>query len=362
MAPRRVLVTGAAGFVGVHTVATLLREPEHFIVRALVRSPQKLAQALAPFGISTDAVELALGDITDAVAVRAALSGCDAVVHAAGFFAYGDPAAVARMQQTNVEGTRCVLTQSADAGMDPIVHVSSYLAQFPPRGKIQTAEDPVTQPGSPYARTKADAERIARTLQSAGAPVVILYPGAIQGPLDPTFGATPAYVATAIRDRNWLVTSAGRCYIDVRDVADLVRATLAPGLGPRRFMCGGPYESDAAVLALLRELTGRDIRAQRVPDTVLRIMGRLGDLYRLLTGRQPRIDYDVAMVLTRSVPCDDAPAVALLNRPFRDFRESMQDLLVWMRHAGHLSAEEAGPVLTSMAVERYGDSTQRPKK
>ena len=135
-----------------------------------------------------------------------------------------------------------------------------------------------------------------------------------------------------------------------------MRATLAPGLGPRRFMCGGPYETDAAVLALLRELTGRDIRAQRVPDTVLRIMGRLGDLYRLLTGRQPRIDYDVAMVLTRSVPCDDAPAVALLNRPFRDFRESMQDLLVWMRHAGHLSAEEAGP-LAAIAMERYGNGT-----
>jgi hypothetical protein len=67
------------------------------------------------------------------------------------------------------------------------------------------------------------------------------------------------------------------------------------------------------------------------------------------------------MVLTRSVPCDDAPAVALLNRPFRDFRESMQDLLVWMRHAGHLSAEEAGPAQTAMAMERYGDSTQRPK-
>ena len=361
MAPRRVLVTGAAGFVGVHTVATLLREPQNFIVRALVRSPQKLAQALAAFGISTDAIELALGDITDAAAVKVALSGCDAVVHAAGFFAYGDPAAVTRMQETNVEGTRCVLTQAADAGMDPIVHVSSYLAQFPPRGKIQTADDPVTQPGSPYARTKADAERVARALQESGAPVVILYPGAIQGPLDPTFGATPAYVATAIRDRNWLVTSAGRCYIDVRDVAALVRATLVPGLGPRRFMCGGPYETDAAVLALLRELTGRDIRAQRVPDAVLRVIGRLGDLYRRLTGRQPRIDYDVAMVLTRSVPCDDAAAMTLLGRPFREFRDSMEELLVWMRHAGHLSAEEAGPVLTAKTVERYGDGSQLPE-
>ena len=312
MAPRRVLVTGAAGFVGVHTVAALLREPQHFIVRAMVRSPQKLAQALAPFGIGCDAVERALGDITDAAAVHAALEDCDAVVHAAGFFAYGDPAAVLRMQETNVEGARCVLTQAAGAGMDPIIHVSSYLAQFPPQGKIQTAEDPVTQPGSPYARTKADAERIARALQASGAPVVILYPGAIQGPLDPTFGATPAYVANAIRERNWLVTSAGRCYIDVRDVADLVRAALVPGLGPRRFMCGGPYETDAAVLDVLKELTGRDIRAQRIPDALLRVMGRLGDIYRLLTGRQPRIDHDVAMVLTRSVPCDDAAAVALL--------------------------------------------------
>ena len=354
MAPRRILVTGAAGFVGVHTVATLLREPEHFSVRVLVRSPQKLAQALAAFGISAESIELAQGDITDAAVVDAALSGCDAVVHAAGIFAYGDPAAVLRMQATNVDGARCVLTRAVAARMDPIVHVSSYLAQFPPRGAIQTADDPVTQPCSPYARTKAEAERIARELQARGAPVVILYPGAIQGPLDPTFGATPAYIANAIRERNWLVTRSGRCYVDVRDVAALVRATLEPGLGPRRFMCGGPYETDAAVLQLLRELTGRDIRAQRVPDAVLRLMGRLGDLYRLFTGRQPRIDYDVAMVLTRSVPCDDAAAIALLGRPFRDFRTSMQDLLAWMVHAGHLSAEETGRSLAALAVERHG--------
>jgi hypothetical protein len=53
--------------------------------------------------------------------------------------------------------------------------------------------------------------------------------------------------------------------------------------------------------------------------------------------------------------------MTLLGRPFREFRDSMEELLVWMEHAGHLSAEEAGPALTAKAVDRYGDGSQLPE-
>jgi nucleoside-diphosphate-sugar epimerase len=344
----RVLLTGAGGLVGAHTVAALLAEPDRFAVRALARSPGKLHAALAPLGVRPAQLEVTQGDVTHPASVRAAVAGCDAVVHAAGLYS-ADVNDEALMQRTNVEGTRCVLEAAVAAGADPVVHVSSYLALFPPCGEMMGADDPVTTPQSAYARTKAEAETIARALQASGAAVVTLYPGAIHGPLDPTFGASPAYLADAIRTRRMLVNRGGRGYIDARDLAALIARTLEPGLGPRRFMCGGRHVADADVLRLLCKLTGQPIRALRIPGPVLRTMGRFGDLYRLLTGRAPALTYEAACVITRSVPCDDSAALALLGLEYIGMEQSLRDLLVWMTRAGHLTPEQAGPRLAAAA-------------
>ena len=343
-----VLVTGAGGLVGAHTVAALAREPRRFTIRALARDRARLLAALAPLGVTAEHLEIVLGDVTDEAAVRAAVSGADAVIHAAGLYSH-DVNDAARMHETNVLGTRCVLEAAVAAGADPVVHVSSYLALFPPGGSIQRASDPVTRPRSAYAHTKADAERIARGMQDRGAPVVTIYPGAIHGPLDPTFGASPAYLAESIRTRRMLVNRAGRGYIDARDLAALLERTLARGLGPRRLMCGGRYVADEEIRSLLSGLTGQPIKAMRIPGPMLRAMGRLGDTVQLLTGKSPALSYEAACVITRSVPCDDTEALALLGRPWLPIERSLQDLLVWMRQAGHLSASEAGPAMDARA-------------
>jgi len=354
--PRRILVTGATGLVGAHVVAALCADPARFRVRLLLRSPQKLPRALLPLGVDQDALEIVHGDITDAASVARAIAGCDAVVHAAGMYS-ADVTEYALMQQTNVDGTAVVLDGACSAGCDPVLHVSSYLALFPPRGSVQRAEDPVTQPRSAYARTKAEAERIARAHQHNGAPVVTIYPGAIHGPLDPTFGASPAYLADAIRKREMLVNAGGRGYADVRDLAALIVRALEPGLGPRRLMFGGNYVSDEQVHAWLCELVQQPIKARRIPGWLLRGMGRIGDLLRVITGREPQLTYEAACVVTRSVPCDDSAALALLGREPIDARRSLHDLLLWMHQAGHLNASEAGPALASEAQSLHNQGS-----
>jgi len=347
---RRILVTGASGLVGAWVTKALCAQPERFRVRVLVRSRDKLARALAPLGVSVETLEVAEGDITDAAAVARAVVDCDAVVHCAGLYS-ADVTELALLTKTNVTGTRIVLDAARGAGADPVVHVSSYLAMFPPRGAVQRADDPVTEPRSAYAKTKAEAERIARRHQDDGAAVVIVYPGAIHGPHDPTFSATPAYLADAIRSDALLVNEGGRPYIDVRDVAELIVKALEPGLGPRRFMLGGPFVPDEQFHALLCELLQHPVKAKRVPGWLLRAIGRIGDMRRVLTGREPQLTYEAACVITRSVPCDDAAAIALLGRPLTDIRTLLHDLLLWMYQAGHLDAAQAGPALVAEARE-----------
>src|SRR5438034_9677911 len=117
----RVLVTGGTGFVGSHTAAAL--SARGYDIRLLVRSPEKVAPVLGALGLA--APDVVAGDVTDAASVRAAVEGCDAVVHTAALVSLrrGDEE---RLHAVNVGGTGTVIDAALDVGADPVVHVSSF--------------------------------------------------------------------------------------------------------------------------------------------------------------------------------------------------------------------------------------------
>ena len=110
-----VLVTGGTGFVGSWT-AKAVQDAGHQ-VRFLVRTPEKLATSAGAVGADVSDFAVAR-DITDADAVRAALDGCDAVVHCAAVVAIGSGAAE-KMARTNLEGARNVVGQAVEMGLRP---------------------------------------------------------------------------------------------------------------------------------------------------------------------------------------------------------------------------------------------------
>ncbi len=333
----RILVTGASGLIGCHATAALLGAGHE--VAVLARSPAKVEAALRPLGRSASDVEIVAGDLCDAESLRRALAGREALLHGAGLFSPAR-ADAALLERTNVEGTRCVLEAAAGAGLARIVHLSSMLALFPPRGPVMTADDPVARPRSMYAITKARAEAIARDLQ-ARAPITIVYPAAVHGPFDPTFSIGPQNVATALETRRALVTEGGLPNTDVRDLAALVVAIFAGRVAPSRVMAPSFFLTHAEHRALLERITGHPIRALAMPGFVMRLLGRGGDLVQRL-GRDVALTWEAAEVLTRSVPIDDRVARAVLGREPIPAETSYRDLIRWMVLAGHLGAEHAG--------------------
>jgi dihydroflavonol-4-reductase len=335
----RILVTGATGLIGCHAAARLAQSGH--AVRALVRDADKLRHVLAPFGVS-DIVEARVGDVTDAGSVGAALQGCDGLLHCAGFFSHslGDSELLLAV---NVGGTECTLNAASEAGLARIVFVSSALALFPPQGPVLRASDPVSEPMSMYARTKAEAERCARALQAKGSPVVIVYPTSVLGPHDPTVGSGPGVMAAALRSGRVLVTAGGFPYTDVRDLADLFVAVFAAPDPPPRVMATAEFLTHARYFDLLAEMTGRtDLKPLRIPAGLLRGLGRVGDLAQRWLGRSTQLTSEAALVLTRSVPAEDWDARLLLGRDPIPIQDSLRDTIAWMASAGVLGARHAG--------------------
>jgi nucleoside-diphosphate-sugar epimerase len=332
------LVTGGTGYVGSHAIAAVVRAGHR--VRVLARSPARVPAALAPLGV--DEVETAIGDVTDSAAVERALEGCDAVLHAASVFSM-DARRAEEMRAVNVRGTEIVLGSAHRLGLDPIVFVSSELALLPPaNGDVLTVDSPVGKPGWPYCRSKADSERVARSYQAQGAPVVSVMPAAVWGPQDPHLGEGVTLATNVLRNRYPIVMRGGLHIADVRDVAAVLAAVVEPGRGPRRYLVAGQYISLPDLIRTLGELSGRRIRFVIFPRWFLAGFGRAADVaQRRLQTRLPWQGEGI-WVMNCSARCDDSNTRSEFALDPRPLHETLADTVRWLVEVGQLSPADAG--------------------
>ena len=304
----RVLITVGSGFVGSHAVAAL-RAAGHDL-RLLVRSQERARAVLTRLGLAHD-VELVQGDVTNESAVAGALSGCDAVLHAASVYSF-DPRDRAGLEATNVRGAELVLGQAQNQGLDPIVHVSTFAALLPAATLPLTPDSSLGRPQSPYLRSKEQQEELARRLQADGAPVVIVQPGSAWGPNDPNFGESDQLVHAVLTRRMPIVPRGGFPVVDVRDLASALAAVFRPGQGPRRYLLGGQYVQFPEVVRLLGDLTGRRLPMLRLPESLILPVAHTADFaQRILPFRIP-VPTEGIWLSKQRASCDDSRARAEL--------------------------------------------------
>jgi len=160
-AGRRVLVTGAGGFIGSHLVELLLEAGAH--VRAFVRYSSSGSVGNLRHLPGLPDVEVVASDLRDCDALRRAAIGVDTIFHLGALIAipysYRDPRNVA---ETNVMGTLNVLEAARASGARRMVHVSTSevygTAQYVP-----IDEHHPIQSQSPYSASKAGADRLAES-------------------------------------------------------------------------------------------------------------------------------------------------------------------------------------------------------
>jgi nucleoside-diphosphate-sugar epimerase len=333
----RVFLTGGSGFIGSYTVPALLGRGHE--VRLLVRSPDKAREVLARRAVDMGRVDLVAGDMLDADAVAQAASGCDATVHTAA--AIGMTGHEGSVLEQNTVGARNVVRAAIADSHDPIVHVSSVAIFVPPREPTIRADSPLASPRTEYGRSKLLTEQELRQLQDGGAPITIVYPGGVIGPDQPSLDSTAEGIVGA-RTQGWPKTKGGTALIDVRDVAEVLAASVAPGMGPRRFMLGGRFFTWAEFGALLDDLTGVRARRLPLPKPVLQSFAWALDGVRRVRPVAYPLTRDAAQMMTEMVATDDRPALDALGVELRPVEDTLGDTMRWLVEAGHLPAANAG--------------------
>ncbi|WP_046471398.1 SDR family NAD(P)-dependent oxidoreductase [Allosalinactinospora lopnorensis] len=331
----KVLVTGASGFVGSHTVKALVGAGHH--VRASARTGERVRRALAPLGCA-DTVEITEADILDKDRIDDALNGCDAVVHAAATYSH-DVRRSKEMLTTNPRGTELVLGRASELGLDPVIHVSTYTALLPARETLKPYS-PVGNPPTPYARSKARSEHIARRLQAEGAPVTIVYPGMVWGPNDPQAGESTLLARDVLEGRIPFGAPGRVGVVDVRDVAAVHAAALRPGVGPQRYIAASEVVPTATMMRIVAETGGRRPPRGVVPAPLVLGLARVADAVQRISPKRLPLDYQSPWTALNFDSIDASATVRELGVGFRTAEDSIADTVRWL-NAGDRAA---GPV------------------
>lgn len=265
---KKILVTGADGFIGSHLTEELIRQGHD--VRAFV-----MYNSFNSWGW-LDHAELAVrksldvfaGDVRDPHGVKTAMQGCDVVLHLAALIAipysYHSPDTYV---ETNVRGTLNIVQAARELGVARIVHTSTSEVYGTAR-IVPISEEHPLQGQSPYSASKIGADQIAMSFYHAfSTPVTILRPFNTYGPRQSARAIIPTIITQIASGSRKIKLGALHPTRDFNYVSDTVRGFIAAagsenGVG-EVINVGSNFEiSIGDTVQLISEVMGVDIEIE----------------------------------------------------------------------------------------------------
>jgi nucleoside-diphosphate-sugar epimerase len=280
----REFVTGGTGFVGGQLCRKLRGRGDEVV--ALVRSPEK-AGLLRELGC-----EIVPGDLGDEDVIRKAVVGCEAVFHVAAMYEVGIPDSKRpAMFEANVKGTERVLDAAIDAGVGRIVYVSTVGVFGDTKGRVvdETFEREPTGFMSYYEETKFYAHELAKDRISKGAPIVIVQPGGIYGPGDPSVIGTIIGMIRRFGLPFMIFPDAGFNFVYVEDVAEGILLAHDKGRIGESYVLGGQIVSLREALDRILRACGKKVPKRTLPEGVMKAGIPFGPVISKLTGLPPNM-------------------------------------------------------------------------
>lgn len=306
---KKILVTGAGGFIGSHLIEALIGSGSH--VRAFVRYNSRNDPGLLrlfPKPI-LDSVELKPGDLRDADAVREAVQGVDYIFHLGALIAipysYLHPREVI---ESNIIGTLNVLMAARDVGIERMIYTSTSEV-YGTALHVPIDEQHPLQGQSPYSASKIGADKLVESFYlSYNLPVTTLRPFNTFGPRQSMRAVIPAIITQVLTQETIHVGNldARRDFTYVSDTVNgLLKIAQAPDVEGQVFNLGTGaevYIGDLIKKIIL--LSGRQVKVQMTPE---RLRPEKSEVQRLLSNNQlaleqlewsPQVSLDDGLQLT----------------------------------------------------------------
>ncbi|HEX3865081.1 MAG TPA: SDR family NAD(P)-dependent oxidoreductase [Stellaceae bacterium] len=229
---KKVLVTGAAGFIGSHLVEALVRSGASVTAMVRYNSGSSIGNLAFLKEHARNSIRVVSGNIEDSDFVYRAVEGQEIVLHLAALIAipysYEAPRSYVR---TNVEGTLNVLEAARRFGVARVVHTSTSEV-YGTAMTVPIAEDHPLQGQSPYSATKIAADKLAESYyRSFGTPVVTLRPFNTFGPRQSARAFIPTIIAQALK-RDEIRLGSLTPERDMTFVSDTVDGFMAAAVTP----------------------------------------------------------------------------------------------------------------------------------
>jgi NAD dependent epimerase/dehydratase len=275
LAGKRILVTGAGGFIGSHLTERLVELGAK--TRALVHYRSNGSWGWLDRSSRKSDIEITAGDIRDRDCVMTAMRGADVVFHLAALigipYSYAAPASYV---ETNIGGTLNILQAARDLNITRVVHTSTSEVYGTAR-RVPIDEQHPLQGQSPYSASKIGADKLAESFfLSFGLSVVTMRPFNTFGPRQSARAVIPAIISQSLtgdvvslgnlhptRDFNYVEnTVAG--FIRCAESDDVAGQTINVGSGEETSI-GDIVKKVAAILG--KNVQVRQQEARQRPET-----------------------------------------------------------------------------------------------
>jgi dTDP-glucose 4,6-dehydratase len=277
---KRVLVTGGAGFISSAFIRHLLTATPYEIVSLDALTYAGNLENLADIR-SHERLSFVQGDIRDVALVRSVVEQVDVIVNAAAE-SHVEKSIVEGASEfvaTNVEGTRVLLDAIREAPVERFILISSSEVYGTAHAVPMDEEHPLN-PRSPYAATKAGADRLAYAYRATyDLPIVTARPFNNYGPRQHPEKVIPRFVIQALEDRPLTVHGDGRASRDwlyVEDDAEAIEALIE-------------VELEKVAGEVINLATGVDVSISRIADLVLDLLGKPSSLKEFVDERPGQV-------------------------------------------------------------------------
>jgi nucleoside-diphosphate-sugar epimerase len=314
-------VTGGTGFVGLNLIEQLTTRGWNVTALHRPTSNLKYIRRFSP--------RLAVGSITDAASLMEAVpASVDVVFHVAGNTSFWSRKNAVQTRD-NVDGTRNVVRAALARKAKRFVHTSSDAA-YGLHDAVKT-EQTVSNAKSSwvnYLRTKWLAEQEVRAGMKSGLDAVCLNPANILGPYD--FHNWSRMISLVKTGKLAGVPPGSGSFCHVREVAKAHIAAAERGRSGENYLLGGTDTSYLELTRVIADVTGGKAPKRPLPAALLRVVGRVSLWASYVTGKEPDITPEIALILSHDDVCDCSKAERELGFKRVPLREMVEDAYAWM--------------------------------